>query len=49
MGPGGPTGLDYTQVKWSMSLRKVSKKERLPTLHDVQVMEASALRKMAEK
>jgi len=49
MGPGGPTGLDYTQVKWVMDLRRVGKKERLLMLQDVQVMEASALRKMAEK
>lgn len=47
VGAGGPTGLDYTQVRWVMDLMKVE--EPLDTLHAVQVMESSALRKMSEK
>ena len=48
-GPGGPTGLDYTAVKWLMDIGKLRKKERADALYAIQVMEDSALNEMNKK
>lgn len=47
MGPGGPTGLDYGEVRWVMKLLKVKNPYRV--LQAIQVLESSALRVMAKR
>lgn len=45
VGYGGPTGLDYSQVKWVMELMQV--KKPLEVLHAIRTLESSALKTMA--
>jgi hypothetical protein len=46
VGPGGPTGLDYSQVKWVMELMKIKSKHQLEVLKAVRVLESSAIKTM---
>lgn len=45
VGYGGPTGLDYSQVKWVMELMRV--KKPLEILHAIRTLESSALKTMS--
>lgn len=46
-GMGGATGLDYASVRWLLDLNGVE--DVKAALSDIQVMEAAALRQMAEE
>jgi len=48
LGPGGPSGLDYTAIPGTAKMIGIKRREMAEAFHDLRVMENEALAVMAE-
>ena len=49
LGPGGPSGLDYTAIPGTAKMIGLKRREISEAFHDLRVMESEALAMMAER